>query len=179
MDEPLGYILGKVEKALKGIANRDEERFVETLLKAKRVFVYGVGRSGLVAQTFGVRLVQLGVDTHFVGDATTPIMKADDLVLVVSGTGGTMSAIQTANIAGRVGASVVAITTSKNSKLAHAASQLITIKVDEDSKRAKYAPLGTIFEIGAMVFLDTVITDLMARMGQDEGEMKARHAIWV
>ncbi|MBI5001106.1 MAG: SIS domain-containing protein [Euryarchaeota archaeon] len=168
-----------MEKALKCIPKKAEEKFVETLLRAKRVFVYGVGRSGLVAQIFSVRLVQLGIDTHFVGDATTPILRADDFVLVVSGTGSTMSAIQTANIAGRVGASVAAITTSKSSKLAHAAGQVITIKVEEDGKRARYAPLGTIFEIGAMVFLDTVITDLMARLGQDESAMKSRHAIWV
>ena len=38
------------------------------------------------------------------------------------------------------------------------------------------APLGTLFEIGTMVFLDSIIAELMHRLGKTEKEMKARHA---
>lgn len=179
MKEMLRYILDSVGKAVKHVDGELVEAFVGRLLEAKRVFVYGVGRSGLVAKAFAVRLVQLGMDVHFVGDSTTPIVSADDMVIVVSSTGGTMSAVQTANIAGRVGACVVGMTSNRNSKLAHAADLLIIIRVEEDAERTIRAPLGTIFEIASLVFLDSIVAILMSRMGQDESAMRARHAIWV
>jgi len=100
------YILERVAKML------DEEGrpvgdAVKTIASAKRVFVYGVGRSGLVARAFAMRLTQLGLDSFFIGETITPIVKAGDLVVIVSNTGTTMSAVQTANIARRVGARVL------------------------------------------------------------------------
>ncbi|MEW5936274.1 MAG: SIS domain-containing protein [Candidatus Thermoplasmatota archaeon] len=179
MKETLRYLIDSLGSAVDQVDVEMAEALVSRLLDAKRVFVYGVGRSGLVAKMLAVRLVQLGMDVHFVGDSTTPIVTADDLVLVVSSTGGTMSAVQTANIAGRVGACVVGITSNRNSKLAHAADLLITIKIEESAERPIHAPLGTLFEIASLTFLDSLVPLLMSRLGQDESAMKSRHAIWV
>ena len=44
---------------------------VELILSKKTIFIYGSGRSGLVGQYFAVRLVQLGLDVHFVGDISS------------------------------------------------------------------------------------------------------------
>ena len=39
------------------------------LVECRRVFVYGLGRSGLIARTFGMRLVHLGRDATIVGES--------------------------------------------------------------------------------------------------------------
>jgi 6-phospho-3-hexuloisomerase len=179
MDQTGGYILREVGAALDRIPGKSINSCIEMIMGARRTFVFGVGRSGLVGQAFAVRLVQLGLDVHFVGDTTTPIVQENDLLIAISNTGETMSAVQTANIVRRLGASVIVITGTKNSKLAHAANLLILVKEPADKGKSKQAPLGTIFEDGAMIFLDGLIPLLMGKLKQTEDDMRGRHAIWV
>ena len=63
--------------------------FIEALLSAKRVFVIGAGRSGLVAKAFAMRLMHLGLDIHVVGETITPALREGDILVVVSGSGET------------------------------------------------------------------------------------------
>ncbi|MCK5024870.1 MAG: SIS domain-containing protein, partial [Thermoplasmata archaeon] len=69
---------------------------IDSILGTNKVFIYGVGRSGTMSKAFAIRLVQLGLKVFFVGETITPIVEKDDLVIIVSNTGETMSAIQTA-----------------------------------------------------------------------------------
>jgi len=110
MQDALRYILKEMEQALEGIDPKAMDASIEAITSAKKIFIYGVGRSGLVGQAFAVRLVQLGFDVHFVGDMTTPIVDTKDLVFIVSNTGETTSAVQTANIVRRVGSTVISVT---------------------------------------------------------------------
>src|SRR5207247_1709132 len=57
------------------------------LTSAKKLFVYGVGRSGLAARAFAMRMVQLGIDCYFIGETITPVVSDGDAVLIVSNTG--------------------------------------------------------------------------------------------
>jgi len=38
------------------------------------------------------------------------------------------------------------------------------------------APLGTVFEISLMTFLDGIVVELMRRLGLTESELRKRHA---
>ena len=142
------------------------------------MFIYGSGRSGLVGQLFAVRLVQIGLDVHFVGDMTTPIIGKEDLTILVSNTGETMSAVQTANIARRIGSKVICVTGNSSSKLAHASSLVIEVKHVKKND-GLYAPLGTVFEDAVSIFFDSIIPCIMKKKGIDENDMRKRHAIWV
>jgi len=126
-----------------------------------------------------MRLVQLGIECFFIGETITPIVESGDCVLIVSNTGATMSAIQTANIARRVGASVVSLTGSRTSKLAHASNVVVQIRENGRPEAAKHAPLGTLFEDAALVLLDGMVALVMERLGETEQTMRARHAIMV
>jgi 6-phospho-3-hexuloisomerase len=179
MPQANGYILREVAEALDRIPREATDSCVSMIMDAGRIFIFGVGRSGLVGQAFAVRLVQLGLNVHFVGDTTTPIVKENDLLIAISNTGETMSAVQTANIVRRLGAKVVVITGKENSKLAHAGNLIVTIREPTDSERPKKAPLGTIFEDCAIIFLDGLVPVLMENLKQSEKDMRARHAIWV
>ncbi len=43
------------------------DNFIKALLSAKRVFVVGAGRSGLVVKAFAMRLMHLNIDVYVVG----------------------------------------------------------------------------------------------------------------
>lgn len=179
MREAASYILSEVKEALDRVDPATAMAVVEAIITAKKVFVYGVGRSGLMGKAFSVRLVQMGLDVHFVGDTTTPIVSKGDLVLIISNTGETMSAVQTANIVGRIGAIVVTVTSNQHSKLGRASNIVVEIQPRRNDDKARLAPLGTLFEDATFIFLDSLVPSLMQRLEQTEPSMRKRHAIWV
>jgi 6-phospho-3-hexuloisomerase len=173
------YILNEVKNALEKVDDTKIDDIVDAILAAETIFIYGVGRSGLVGKSFAVRLVQMGLDVHFVGDMTTPIVESNDLVIIISNTGETMSAVQTANIVRRIGAKVVSVTSAAHSKLGSASNIILEITPCRDDQRKKYAPLGTLFEVATSILLDSLVPMLMARLNQSESSLRRRHAIWV
>lgn len=174
--DAVGRLADEVVKALSTVTGDDRERLVDAIVGARRVFVFGVGRSGLVAQAFAVRLVQLGLHVYFVGDMTTPILAQGDLVLLVSNTGETMSVVKTATIARRLGCRVYSVTSDPDAPLAANSDDVLYVR---PAGSHPDAPLGTLFEDSVLIFFDSLVPDLMRRLGADEEAMRGRHAIWV
>ena len=81
MKEPLQYMFKGLQEALEAVNPVAVEEAIKAIVHSKKIFIYGVGRSGLVGQAFAVRLVQLGFDVHFVGDMTTPFVEDGDIVM--------------------------------------------------------------------------------------------------
>ena len=177
--DAVAFLLETVGKVLKADRSGEIAETVETVVTAKHVFVYGVGRSGLVARAFAMRLVQLGIDCYFIGETITPVVGDGDVVLIVSNTGATMSAIQVANIARRVGAKVVTVTGVRGSKLSHASNPVLLLQTNGGADQARLAPLGTVFEDACLILLDAIVAEVLGRLAQTEGDMRARHAIMV
>ncbi len=177
MDPALEYLSKKCLETASQVSSKDRKKLEDLITTNRKVFIYGSGRSGLVGELLAVRLVQLGIDVHLIGEMTTPIIDRSDLTILISNTGETASVVNTANIAGRIGSYVVSITSDPRSKLAHASDMVILMKAC-DIKR-EYAPLGTIFEGSVILFFDSFIADLMKKFDCDETQMKSRHAIWV
>ena len=65
--------------------------FFDRMLNAKRVYVAGAGRSGIIARAFALRLLHLGYDVYVVGETITPALKPGDMLVVFSGSGETHS----------------------------------------------------------------------------------------
>ncbi len=177
MDPALEYLSKKCLETAAQVTSEQREKLAELISANDKIFIYGSGRSGLVGQLLAVRLVQLGLDVHLVGEMTTPIISRKDLTILISNTGETSSVVNTANIAGRIGSYVVSLTSDPRSKLAHASDMVILLK--PACIKPEYAPLGTVFEDSALLFFDSFIADLMKKFDCDETEMKSRHAIWV
>ena len=185
----LSEILKHLQGSPKKLRSRQVHGFINALLGAKRVFVVGAGRSGLVVRAFAMRLMHLGVDVHVIGETITPALRNDDLLVAVSGSGETSFAVSAAKTAKGIGTKIAVITSYPRSTLAKLSDYLITlpgrtkiasIKSHLDrqivGEYASLAPLGTLFEITTLVFLDSVIASLMVKLGQKEEELRARHA---
>ena len=177
--ENISYLTEACGKALAGIGEKECAELTDRILSAKSVFIFGVGRSGLVGQTFSIRLVQLGLQVSFVGEMTTPIIKKDDLLILISNTGNTMSVVTTAKIARRIGTHVVSVTSDADSDLARNSDSVILVRPAEDAESSEMTPLGTVFEDATLLFFDTLVPGLMKRLGLTEQDMRNNHAIWV
>ncbi|HTT15252.1 MAG TPA: SIS domain-containing protein [Thermoplasmata archaeon] len=173
------YVADRVTTALDRIDARVVGRVVAILTAAPQIFVYGAGRSGIVGRAFAMRLVQTGLRAYVIGESVTPIVKRGDAVFILSGQGESSSSIQTANIVRREGADLVVLTAKGSSKLAHAATLLLTLDFEDDPDRPRFAPLGTLFEEASLRLTDALIAELMRARGETEGSMRRRHAIMV
>jgi 6-phospho 3-hexuloisomerase len=176
-EESIDYIQLKIKDILSKVSQKDIETFKKLFFSANRVFLYGAGRSGLVAKAFAIRLVHLGFQTFVIGETITAPVQKGDIVIIASGSGETIPAVMTAEIAHNIGAKVVSITGKKKSDIAKYADVTIFIKAgcnELDGK--KYAPLGTLFEASVWILLDGIIADLLNSKKETEEDMRNRHA---
>ncbi len=163
---------------------------MDILTSSKNVFVIGQGRSGLVARAFAMRLMHLGIGVYVVGETITPAIDDDDCLLAISGSGETSYIISTAKIAKMRDAKIVAVTSYSESTLGKMSDLVIHIKgrtkVDSeknyikrqmDGKHLSLSPLGTLFEVSTLIFLDAIIAQLMDKMGKTEDDLKKRHTV--
>jgi len=164
-------MLDEVRQALAGIDQGQRQSFAGALAAADRVFVTGQGRSGLMAAAFAARLVHLDQRVHVVGSPTTPAADGGDVLVACSGSGRTRSTLLHAEQARAAGAEVWAITQNPSSPLAGAASSVIVIPAVRSNQ-----PGASVFEQALLLLLDSVILDLMAKLGETQETMRLRHA---
>ncbi|NJE03398.1 bifunctional 3-hexulose-6-phosphate synthase/6-phospho-3-hexuloisomerase [Thermococcus sp. MV11] len=163
--------------------------FIDAMIGANKIFIYGAGRSGLVGKAFAMRLMHLDFNVYVVGETITPAFEPGDLLIAISGSGETNSIVDAAEIAKKQGGKVVAITSYASSTLGKLADVVVEIpgraKTDIPTDYiarqmlTKYkwiAPMGTLFEDSTMIFLDGVIALLMATFQKTEKDMKRKHA---
>jgi 6-phospho-3-hexuloisomerase len=163
---------------------------MELLTSSKNVFLLGQGRSGLVARAFAMRLMHLGIGVYVVGETITPAISQEDCLLAISGSGETSYIISTAKIAQKRGAKIVAVTSYDESTLGKMSDLIIHIqgrtKMDIEKNYVKrqikgkhlpLSPLGTLFEVSSLIFLDGLIAQLMDKMGKTERDLKERHTV--
>ena len=89
----LKSILQELTENEKRVSQDEMEKFADAILKADRIFVAGAGRTGFVARAFANRLMHMGMTVFFVGEPTTPAIKAGDLLVIGSGSGETGSLV--------------------------------------------------------------------------------------
>lgn len=176
--------------ALNEIQDEELEDLVTAILNSKRIFVYGVGRSGFVAKAFATRLSNLRLEVFVAGETVIPAIRENDLFVAVSGSGETNSIVRCADAARQQGARIIGITSHRNSSLAQIANGVLVVKgrtkhdvrlTDDVAAKlrgisAPLPPLGTLFEDTALIVLDGVIAALMERMGATEVDLAVTHS---
>lgn len=184
-----GYILESASKISSEQVSRAVSLLVEVYKNRNKVLVMGAGRSGLVGRAFAMRLLHLGYLVNVLGDTIVPPIGKNDLVVAISGSGRTKLIVTAAEAAKTVGARILSITSFPDSPLAQLSDVVVVVpgrtKVAREEDyfmrqilgiHEPLAPLGTLFEDTAMVFLDGLIVELMSRLGISEEELQRRHA---
>lgn len=157
----------------------DIAHLADVLADADRVFILGLGRSGLALQMTGMRLMHLGLQVHVVGDATTPAIRTGDVLLAASGSGTTGGIVRAAKSATDAGAVVAAITANPDSPLAQVSAATVVVpaagKLDRSGAlSAQYA--GSLFEQSVVVIGDAIFHTLWIRSGASADDLWPRHS---
>ncbi len=184
--EMLIKFLDTLEKHVRSIKNELDmskvQEVIDAIEGARSIFVMGAGRSGFVAKAFAMRLMHLGYNVYVVGETVTPRIKKEDLLIAISGSGETTSVVNISRKAKElIGSKLVAITQNKDSTLAKMSDIVVLLKgktkTEKNDEIAKIAPLGTMFELTALIFLDGLVAELMNLKNLTEKDLEARHAV--
>ncbi|RST74235.1 6-phospho-3-hexuloisomerase [Siminovitchia acidinfaciens] len=173
-------IIEELERTAHQLTDEEAEKLVNQIIEAKKVFVAGAGRSGLMAKSFAMRMMHMGIDSFVVGETITPSLEKDDILIVGSGSGETKSLVSMAQKAKDIGASVALITIAPDSTIGRLAD--ITIKIpaqvksETSGEKVTIQPMGSLFEQSLLLFFDAVILRFMNKKGLDSQTMYGKHA---
>lgn len=189
--DTINTIIKNIQEVAESIDEKTIKELIEKLTSSASIFVIGLGRSGLVAKAFAMRLMHLGMKVFVVGETITPAIKTKDCLIAISGSGETSYILKAARIAKKRGSDVVAITSYPESSLSKIADLTVTIKgktkIDGEQNYIKRqmkgnhhskTPLGTLFEISALIFLDGLIAELMEKLNKKEKDMMEMHNVF-
>ncbi len=190
VQDMMRLMASKIRSIANGISDQATEKFIHELLNAKRVYVIGAGRSGLVAKAFAMRLMHLGLKAYVVGETITPALNRGDVIVIFSGSGRTNTVADLAETARGIGGRVCLITSNADSRIGKIADSIVIIEQHRDAvtdeaaefevrqmmgNHTSFAPLGTLFETASMIFADAVISRMMEITQTDESALKNRH----
>jgi 6-phospho-3-hexuloisomerase len=147
---------------------------------ARRVFVAGAGRSGLIMQLLAVRLGHLGMDVTVVGQTVAPPIGAGDVLVATSGSGETDSTCLRARKAKDAGARVAAFTTRPESQLARLADVVVVVPAASKNTTGQLTATqqydGSLFEQSTFLIGEAIFHDLARRRHLTAADLWAQHA---
>lgn len=169
-------ILNKIGSLLGATNESYEAQLTAMFDEANRIYIAGAGRSKLVGNFLAMRLMHSGYDVSVVGEIVTPSIKAGDLLIIISGSGETEQLQAFTKKAQSVGAKIVLICSRSKSTIGDMAEMVVQVGADDMYATTKGMPMGTMFELSTLIFLEAIVSHLIHEKGIPEEEMKARHA---
>lgn len=156
------------------------EHFLDAIVDSNRIFVMGVGREGIAARAFSMRLMHLGKEVHWIWDDTTPGMTEGDLFIAVNGSGKIGHIHYVVEKAKETGAKIAVVTGTPKEKTPTLADNILFIPAyvfngTDERCVPSIQPMGALFEQHCFLLYDIIIMLLEKRMKKTHEEMEARH----
>ena len=174
-------ILSELRTTLGSVNPTELERLAEEILNAEQVFFVGVGRVMLALQCVCKRMAHLGIRTHYVGEITEPAITERDLLIVGSGSGGSLFPLGIAKKAREtVNCRIVHIGSNPNSEMREIADFMVRIPV-----RTKHylpdeidscQPMTSLFEQSVLLIGDILAKMIVERRHLDMRSLWQYHA---
>jgi 6-phospho-3-hexuloisomerase len=172
--ERVAPILAEQAEVFSRLAAGTLDAAVEAIAAAPRVLLWGQGRTGYALMGLTMRLFHLGRDAHWVGGATTPPLRANDLLVVNAARGDLPSATAFLRHARTLGARSAVFTAAEAGPALDAADLVWRIPA-QTWDGPSVLPMGGQYEIALWIFGDLVVQRLMERDGIDAAKLAARH----
>lgn len=155
----------------------DMECAAEALLKAKRVYIFGVGGSAAVAADVQHKFSRLGLDATAYSDLNLQAIVAayagkDDVVFAISHSGSSKVVVDNTNIAKSNGATVISLSSTGKSPL----TEIADISLFTDANETRYRIVALSSRIVELTIIDTLYSYMSFRTGSKEN-LKIEKAI--
>ncbi|MGI4755838.1 MAG: 6-phospho-3-hexuloisomerase [Janthinobacterium lividum] len=179
LTDSCSVLLKELQRVLTAVSPSQFTSAGEMLLAGRKLFFLGAGRSGLALEMAAMRFMHLGLQVHVVGEVTAPAIVAGDLLVLASASGTTKTVMMAAEVAKKVGAAILVITTAPQSPLAQLATGTIVLTAASKSdtgERASEQYAGSLFEQAVLLLLDALFHSLWKSGTQSAEDLLARHA---
>ena len=117
-----------------------------------------------------------GYNVSVVGEIVTPSIKKGDLLIIISGSGETEQLVAFTKRAKEIGAKIILISAKSDSTIGDMADAVFRIGSPEQYGKVTGMPMGTVFELSTLSFLEATISHVIHEKGIAEEEMRSRHA---
>lgn len=181
MKDILETVAGEMQEVLSQVDVNQTVELAEKIQKANRIFIAGTGRSGLAGKMFAMRLMHSGYPVFVVGETITPSLESGDLLLLISGSGGTVSLLHYAKKANEIEASVALVTTNPQSAIGEYSNLIVRIpaatKKRLEAEPKTIQPLGSQFDQSAHLVLDSMVVYLLKAYpgNRSEASLNQKH----
>ncbi|RCG26259.1 MurR/RpiR family transcriptional regulator [Sphaerisporangium album] len=178
-DDPLSDVIAKVTRAeaqaLEDTAAQLSPELlgevVGAITTARRIDVYGVAASGLVAQDMAQKLLRIGLSAHAFTDAhlaltSAVLLRPGDVAVGVSTTGETPDVVEPLRRAGKAGAATVAITNNPRSSLAEVCGHVLI----SAGRETAFRPGALASRISQLLIVDYVFVGVAQRTSEVSNE---------
>ena len=170
-------VLAELHKTLESIDPASLERLVREILAADQVFFVGVGRVMLALQCVCKRFAHLGIKAHYVGEITEPAITKDDLLIVGSGSGGSLFPLGIAKKARQtVNCKIVHIGSNSESEMKDIADFMVRLPVRTKKYLAdeidSCQPMTSLFEQSVLL-----VGDILAKMIIEQRQLDMK-SLW-
>ncbi|MEK4566345.1 MurR/RpiR family transcriptional regulator [Alkalihalobacillus sp. FSL R5-0424] len=143
------------------------EQAILALQQAKRLYFFGQGLSGTIAEDGAHKFMRLGETTLSVKDPHYQAiyashMNEQDVVVAISHSGETVDIIDVVEIAKNNGAKIIVITSNRNTTLASMANFLLLTQAAETTRRSD----AMVSRIVQLTLIDTLYTRMVSLGGE-------------
>lgn len=177
--EDASTVIDELREVMARVSSSDLNGLLRMIAAARRIVVIGVGREGLAARGFTMRLAHLGFDAHWVWDDTTPPIGAGDLLLAVSGSGDIGHIDYVVRTAQEAGAAVAVVTANPGGATAERADLALCVPAAAYRSGSEMVPsiqpMGSLFEESTWVVFDCLVLELERTAGQTHADLAERH----
>ena len=172
MEKLLTNVAEELGKTLNAVDDDSLNAAGHEIVKAKRVFFAGCGRSGLIMKTMAMRIMHIGLESHFVGEVTQPSIRKGDVLIIGSSSGETHTMVHIAEIAKENDAKVGVLSSKDVSTLRKMADFSVLIPSREIKS---VQPDGNLFEQSLFCVCDAIAVKAKKELGVSEDTMDYNH----
>ncbi|HEY0792302.1 MAG TPA: SIS domain-containing protein [Chthoniobacterales bacterium] len=169
-------VLAENRRVLDAVNPDEVERFLQEILQAKAIHVYGMGRMQLSVRAFAMRLRHMGIDTYVVYDTTSPRIGPGDLLIDhCAVTNVELNVIRLAKAAGAKIAVLTAHPENEHGQLADLCVRIPGQIFGGPQEVNSIQPMASLLEQALFLFTDVVVMLLMERKGVSVEAMQKSH----
>ncbi|WP_433938370.1 MurR/RpiR family transcriptional regulator [Paenibacillus sp. AK002] len=146
-------------------------RLAEAIKSAARIYIYGIGSSGLSAKEMMLRLLRMGFNVQSITDShlmliNSSIVNENDFVIAISSSGETSVIVDATRIAKNNGCKVICLTSFSESTLAQQVDSFILVSntLFVDKERFVNSQFSVMYAIDILCMILLEDADLNSRM---------------
>jgi 6-phospho-3-hexuloisomerase len=182
----LDELHNNAKRAFKKTSKNTLDRICSFILESKKIYVLGIGHSGMFGRILAMKLNHVGLCAYSVFDEINPPFNTHDLFIAISQSGETGTLIALARKAKNLGGKVMGITTNTGSTLAglsdilfqieDAAEDMVFTELSALGGKEHQNLLGCLFGFNIYVLFYAVVLKIAEKRGETADSIDNRHA---